>query len=699
ANRLFRKIKREPAMALPHLYGLFQEDADAYDVLSHVAICADPRNTAVAQLAANLHTLGTSEQPGDQIRATNNLQSLLHEHSDWRWSTNMSNIFHNLNTVLNAWTLDDILKIERPADLTTASLPQSVIVSVQFLNRIITELHKVERVEDLRTKMIFLENTLKAIHDAQHMMIDQKEEMCAVAPPPEQLALSTTLTHWQNIIVELIQRMKGRAFISCTLKNENMPVSAQVPLVYEIANDGLNVAQHVRLRVQEGEGYHLAENGYTDVLIDILPPGEKQEVSTTIVPTNGERRLRVVWDITYDDAIDDARLLEFADVLEFTDPNKPFERIFPIPYVTGTPLKSDDVFVGREDVFAFIRENLLGTHQNNAVILHGQRRTGKTSVLYRLGRVMTETHIAVLIDMQGKPARGEAEFLYSIADDIVFSLEEHDIFVEMPEREAFDDAPEFFFRNRFLRGLQKELGDKNLLLLFDEFEELQQRVESGRLSPEIFTFLRNLMQHEDKVDFVFSGTHKLEQLGAEYWSVLFNIAVYKPITFLGNNEIRRLILEPVADKSIEYDPLAIKRISHVAAGHPYFTQLILHEMIVYYNETERTYITVTDVDKVLERIVERGEAHFKYIWAESSNEEQLVLRGLTELLVGAEAVNVKDLQKFLADRGYKWDEAWDEALLSVQSRDIITSRTAKSPLYRFKVDLIRLWIDHTRPAL
>jgi hypothetical protein len=72
--------------------------------------------------------------------------------------------------------------------------------------------------------------------------------------------------------------------------------------------------------------------------------------------------------------------------------------------------------------------------------LHGQRRTGKTSVLYRLGEVMADSHYGVLIDMQGKPARGEADFLFSIADDIAFALEDHGIFVEPPQREAFEDA-------------------------------------------------------------------------------------------------------------------------------------------------------------------------------------------------------------------------------------------------------------------
>lgn len=701
AGRLRRKIRRKPERVLPLIYEVFPQNDLAYETLVHLAIDTHKRMPAVSQLAGALHTLGTEDETAVQARAAKTVREILQENPTWQWSTDIGNVYHALTNVMKARTMEDILAIPPVDEHTTTSLPAVVVMGVQLMNRIMDELHKIEKVENLQTKTIFLENSLQAIHAAQKSLMATDEADAAQIRAPEHNALMGALAYWQELVVKLIQRLKGRAAITSELKNPSCTLSAQIPLVYEIANRGLNVAQHVRLRVRDGEGYHLVKhNGRADVEIDILPPGEVREVNLPIAPINGARRLRIEWDITYDDAIDAECRLEFADVLEFVDPERPFERIFPIPYVTGTPLKSDDVFVGRDDVFAFIRENLLGTHQNNAVILHGQRRTGKTSVLYRLGRVMTETHYAVLIDMQGKPARGEAEFLYSIADDIVFTLEEHDIFVEMPEREDFEDAPEFFFRNRFLRHLYKELDDdKNILLLFDEFEELQQRVQDGRLSPEIFTFLRNLMQHENRLDFVFSGTHKLEQLGAEYWSVLFNIAVYKPITFLSPSEVRRLILEPVADKSIEYDSLAIKRMASVTAGHPYFTQLVLHEMIVYYNETERTYITVTDVDDVLERIVERGEAHFKYIWAESSEEEQILLRAITERLVGQEMANIKDVQAFLTERGYEWGEAWEAALKSLLSRDILTHSSAKSKLYRFNVDLIRRWIDHTRPLL
>ena len=752
AAGLARQLNRDETLTLPVLHQLFLKEVQAYEILPFVAIGAYKNQPEVAQVAAALHTLGKSNTTDDHNTAVVELEQVAQNNPDWQWSPSFRAIYHSLKYVLQAKSIEQILNIPPVDSESTGSLPINIVQSVRHLNNIIAELHKVERVDDLRTKIIFLENSLKGMRDAiamidgtdkpndlqllandesnsikiqeireafklrgrpdklkaieeamtkldQHLNSGDGEACSPPAPPPDHQALRVVLLHWQTIVLEAIERMKGRAAVTCELKNERSPMAAQVPLVYEIANKGLNVAQKVRLRVQENGGYHLLNSGNNDIYIDILPPGETRQVTTAITPTNGQRRLRVEWTISYDDAVDAVRELEFADVLEFVDPDKPFERIFPIPYVTGTPLKSDDVFVGRDDVFAFIRENLLGTHQNNAIILHGQRRTGKTSVLYRLGRVMTDTHHAVLIDMQGKPARGVAEFLYSIADDIIFTLEEADIFLDPPEREDFEEAPEFFFRNRFLRQLKPHLEGKNLLLLFDEFEELQSRVEDGRLSPDIFTFLRNLMQHEDHVDFVFSGTHKLEQLGAEYWSVLFNIAVYKPITFLSPNEVRRLVTEPIAQYNLEYDPLAVQKIARVTAGHPYFTQLVLHEAIVYHNETERNYLTVTDVDQVLRRIVERGEAHFKYIWAESSVEEQTILRALTECLVATEAISTKQLQKFLLDRGYEWGEAWETALRSLLDRDILTRGSIGGSLVRFKVDLIRLWIEQTRPAL
>jgi hypothetical protein len=420
---------------------------------------------------------------------------------------------------------------------------------------------------------------------------------------------------------------------------------------------------------------------------------------------------------------------------------RPFVRIFPIPYVTGMPLKTDHLFVGRQDVFEYIREHLFGAYQNNVIVLHGQRRTGKTSILYRLKKVMSDTHVAVLVDMQGKAARGTVDFFYSLADDIVYELEDQGITVDLPPRSDFADSPEFFFRSRFLRSIYEVLPEskngfsrstpsaasehavvasesdqqsgvsheeashearparkKHLLLMFDEFEELQKRVEDGKLDAEVFPFLRNLMQHEEPLDFVFAGTHKLEELGAEHWSILFNIASYKKITFLSHDDAQRLIVEPVKP-NLEYDPLAIERIIGVTGGHPYFTQVVCHELVSYHNETQRSYLTANDVTEVLDRIVERGEAHFKFIWAESSANERAVLLALSDVLETAEMASADDVRGQLDKcANCPTDINVPQVLDRLEMGDILTRSGPRSNLYRFKIDLIRRWIYATRPV-
>jgi hypothetical protein len=67
--------------------------------------------------------------------------------------------------------------------------------------------------------------------------------------------------------------------------------------------------------------------------------------------------------------------------------------------VAGSPVTNGEMFFGREDVFAFINGKLSGRHRDNVVVLYGQRRTGKTSVLYQLEQHLESPHACVFIDL------------------------------------------------------------------------------------------------------------------------------------------------------------------------------------------------------------------------------------------------------------------------------------------------------------
>jgi hypothetical protein len=688
---------------LPAIYGITANDGDALEVLTHVTLDLRKHQPDAARLCAAYHLLaGRPERAEDALET---IGALLARHPEWRWSAEITALHGLILASLRARSISNVLDCEPIADEHTGSLPPGIAHLSRHLSDGLRELKKLEKVPDAQAKLIFLSNALEELHEAEHT----QERNHAGAHLPEEGAMERVFNNWQSLILIAIKDLKGRARLTAELGSHKLTYAPRTGVCITVANGGLNVAESVLLRIESGDGYEIVEG--REQTIELLPPGEERMLDFVLAlpprapggPAAG-RRVRLTWRLIYDDAVDERRELAFADVLEFVEEDQPFQRIFPIPYVTGTPLQTGHLFVGRDDVFTFVREHLLGVYQNNVIVLHGQRRTGKTSILYRLKDVLADTHAGVLIDMQGKAARGTADFLYAIADDIAYALESGGIVVELPPRQEFAESPEFYFKSRFLRGVIGQLGRRNLLLMFDEFEELQKRVDDGKLEAGIFSTLRNLMQHEPRVNFVFAGTHKLEELGADYWSTLFNIASYKKITFLAPGEVRRLVTEPVAPFGLEYDPLAVDMIIRVAAGHPYFTQVICHELVAYHNETRRNYLTITEIDFALERIVERGEAHFKYIWAESLPVERRVLLALAYLLNDQEVATPDEVEEALVRTGFSApDGALAEALHALEARDILMRSAAAGnigapDLYRFKIDLIRRWIDRARPV-
>lgn len=175
----------------------------------------------------------------------------------------------------------------------------------------------------------------------------------------------------------------------------------------------------------------------------------------------------------------------------------------------------------------------------------------------------------------------------------------------------------------------------------------------------------------------------------------------RSVIFLDHDDVRRLVTESVAPSGLEYDPLAVDRIIQVTAGHPYFTQVVCHEMVAFHNETRRSYLTAGCVDQALERIVERGEAHFKYIWTGATPEEQWVLLAATDLLPDADAgATPAQIAAELDRKGHDLsEEDLTRALAHLQVKDILVRSGPQSSLYRFKIDLVRRWIGISRPAV
>jgi len=366
------------------------------------------------------------------------------------------------------------------------------------------------------------------------------------------------------------------------------------------------------------------------------------------------------------------------------------------PYVVGKPLTpaSESLYVGREDVFLWIEENLLGKTQPHTLILYGQRRMGKTSTLYQLvggrrGQTIREYPghpiYPVYIDLQRFAGCDTPQFFERLSQLIARDLARRGLLVAPPAAWSPNgDASDFSVTQHFdtfLDQVEGALPGRGLLvLIIDELEQLQDSVQRGRLSQDIFPYLRSLMQHRARITFILAGTNQLVE---DYWSIIFHVGLSREILHLSREETENLVREPVAPV-IQYDELALDQIWLATRGHPYFSQLICHRLISATNLEGRRHkvITIADVRDTISRIVAEDDSHLQHLWNESSREEQIVLGALASTQqLGEESISRLELLARWRDVALPLTEAgMNQALKQLAQRGLVTCTPRERPI-------------------
>ena len=363
------------------------------------------------------------------------------------------------------------------------------------------------------------------------------------------------------------------------------------------------------------------------------------------------------------------------------------------PYIAGNPVTGTEMFFGREDVFDFVRQTLMGQHRDNVIVLYGQRRTGKTSVLYQMRSHIGARYLCVFTDLHGFALEGISGFLWELANHILRVLRrEYQIELPRLNRLEFMVDPRDFFENEFLNQVWSAIGDRHLLLMLDESVRLEEQVRAGKLEQEIFEYMRHLMQHYDRLNFLFSLGSGLEEMEKEY-SFLFSVGLYKKISFLDHDAATALITLPAKDY-YQVESTALERILQITSGHPYYAQLLCHSLFNRWQHQQVPCMEAQDVEEILDEVVERGLAVLKHIWEESTPSEKAVMVGMaTAMGISNTSVGVDDI-----------NQAWEHydvvipegeianAIRSLIARDVITGQDK----YIFTVDLQRLWLQKYR---
>ncbi len=685
ARRFYRRLQQQPAQTLSLLDEQYREIDGSPDFLLSLGNRARPdRNLPLINLIDGLFLL--HGRPGAAIAILDSALKEARELSPtwdalpcWQRTVALSRDMLEAPTVTELSLLRP--KLAQLLEKYELSSPASDLAP--FLP-VLTSLRDSERVDLAEDRIVYLHEALA--------LLRQISEASAAQPISIGGRIQRLLrSRLSGLVSADIELLRGQAQLVARLKTKRvLPENGQAVVALEIRNKGRAAARNISVVMEPDAAYEIDSRPQQAA---VITPGRAMIAEFQLRP-GVDDRFRAAFSITYDDRSQDRRRLQFADMVNLLPPVRDFHPISN-PYLPGTPLRSDSpIFYGREELFNFITENAGQIARRNVLILVGQRRTGKTSLLLRLDHHLPSHLIPIYIDCQalgvmpGMPALFH-DLAWHIADGL--ALRGYD--VDVPDIDSWRQDPTRLFRHEFLPTVRELLpAEATLFLVFDEFEAFENLVNDGILPPTLFTYMRHLMQHSDDLSFVFVGTRRLEEMTSDYWSVLFNIALYRQIDFLSKEAARRLITEPVAPH-ILYDDLALDKIWRVTAGHPYFLQLVCYTLIKRANVKKTGYVTISDVNAALEEMLRLGEVHFAYIWQRSTYTERALLTAVAHLMERDVPFHPTDLVQYLEQYGFRFDAAEVTAGLNrLVEREIMRELTDEgTTIYELRIGLVGLW--------
>lgn len=273
---------------------------------------------------------------------------------------------------------------------------------------------------------------------------------------------------------------------------------------------------------------------------------------------------------------------------EMRDPPFYIHAVKDNPYFYGPPVHTMG-FVGRQEELDEIIQAVSKPLKED-ILLVGERRTGKTSVLYQIKKQLERPFIPVYIPLNIVEPETEP-ILKLIRNEIVHTLIEHKLLD--PEWREHQYHSEYFqhMLTEILQSARQQLADIKLVLLLDEADYLLRIVRKGWIS--FIDFLRGTPQIDDRVQnilratlqseigicvrTVVAGTNDLAGYIAQRSSPFYNHfheVALKPLTL---SETRELIVRPASILGYTYASGIIERIITLSGGQPYFCQGLCYE--------------------------------------------------------------------------------------------------------------------------
>lgn len=628
----------------------------------------------------------------------------LHRIQDSKFGAETWLVMNELHELFNMQTLEEIalyqcqLKTHQPdPNNQHFGVARRIFESIPTFTRLLKIYLQRQNVND---RIASLQEANRALERLHHFMDNEYQVLFEGEPLkklPDYRFFCLLFKQWREMLQKILQDLRGRPKLNTDFLTREVCYEKLVTVLLNVQNTGRSPAYSVRVELLHSEDFTVTLPTVSHM--DVLFWQETLRAEFTIKLKAYKENVDLNFEITYDDGESELCKEIHAERLVLQLMEARDYEFIPNPYSTGTPVNSNEMFFGREFDVDLLRRELALNAAQRVIVLHGLRRSGKTSLLLHLvNNDVLDNCVTTYIDMQNIiHEMTVGSFFFNIAYQMQRSiLRKKQMSLPLPAKAVFQDEPTFTF-DRFLDEIETYLPEQRLVLLIDEFEILQEQTEQGQLSPTLFRYLRSLMQAR-KINFLLAGTHRLEQLTKDYWAVFYSFALPHRLSKISEEGALHLVAMPVKER-LTYDPFAIEKIRQLAGDQPFLLNSLCRILVDHCNQLRKTYITLYDVNALLSHAVTVNSTQFSGLWQQVSLEEQYVLAIIAQAsherpFTYAEIENISDTERIPCGH-----QQLRDALGSLAQQNLLESileEESEQMRYRIPIGLLRIWINQER---
>jgi tetratricopeptide (TPR) repeat protein len=308
---------------------------------------------------------------------------------------------------------------------------------------------------------------------------------------------------------------------------------------------------------------------------------------------------------------------------EFEDIENPYAQ-----YAEGGIVGEPKMFFGREELIQNIIDSIQKSFaQSKCIVVFGQKRSGKSSILHHLKSKLEKQKNFLILDLGAISGvfddHSTTPLLYHILWNILKRLDDAirdrvdrcgfmQLGLSIPGYKEFysHPSPLVFFKDildnyKRLAGRSENWSEVRLIVQIDEFSDLYKQIILGKLPD---TFMKNwkAILQENYFNAILAGQDVMYKFKQQFPNE-FGTTQDERVSYLKREDAIKLIDEPIRigefpGKS-RYRESAIDRIIDLTAGSPFYIQILCNRLVEYMNLKRAKLVTQADVEHVKNELI------------------------------------------------------------------------------------------------